>query len=189
MTWCFSTRASVAAVLTTHPCVSRCLRVNILKSELKANILWAFSNAFSWQKFLHFVDILLHFVPMTPTDKKSATVDVMAWQQTGNMPLDRFMMVQFTHWTNKQRVLMHGHQGWNVRHGLCHIYMRYVYIYELFIAFVFLLFVHYCNLMVCVVYWVGKWRSRGSTGMFGNLMAIYHIMLQFIQNHYKSTFS
>ena len=36
----------------------------------------------------------------------------------------------------KQRVLMHGHQGWNVRHGLCHIYMRYVYICELFIAFV-----------------------------------------------------
>ena len=30
---------------------------------------------------------------------------------------------------DKQRVLMHGHQGWNVRHGLCHIYMRYVYIY------------------------------------------------------------
>ena len=37
---------------------------------------------------------------------------------------------------NKQRVLMHRHQGWNVRHGLCHIYMRYLYIYELFIAFV-----------------------------------------------------
>ena len=27
---------------------------------------------------------------------------------------------------NKQRVLMHGHQGWNVRHGLCHIYMIYM---------------------------------------------------------------
>ena len=45
------------------------------------------------------------------------------------------------HWSNtarvnKQRVLMHRHQGWNVRHGLCHIYMRYLYIYELFIAFV-----------------------------------------------------
>ena len=41
-------------------------------------------------------------------------------------------------WNTKQRVLMHGHQGWNVRHGLCHIYMRYIYIYiyELFIAFV-----------------------------------------------------
>ena len=37
---------------------------------------------------------------------------------------------------HKQRVLMHRHQGWNVRHGLCHIYMRYLYIYELFIAFV-----------------------------------------------------
>ena len=33
----------------------------------------------------------------------------------------------------KQRVLMHGHQGWNVRHGLCHIYMRYVYIYMSFL--------------------------------------------------------
>ena len=39
-------------------------------------------------------------------------------------------------WPNKQRVLMHRHQGLNVRHGLCHIYMRYLYIYELFIAFV-----------------------------------------------------
>ena len=28
MAWCFSTRASVATVLTTHPCISRCLRVN-----------------------------------------------------------------------------------------------------------------------------------------------------------------
>ena len=72
---------------------------------------------------------------------------------------------------------------------MSHLHEICIYIYELFIAFVFLLFVHYCNLMVCVVYWVGKWRSRGSTGIFGNLMAIYHIMLQFIQNHYKSTFS
>ena len=30
---------------------------------------------------------------------------------------------------NKQRVLMHRHQGLNVRHGLCHIYLRYLYIY------------------------------------------------------------
>ena len=37
---------------------------------------------------------------------------------------------------HKQRVLMHRHQGLNVQHGLCHIYMRYLYIYELFIAFV-----------------------------------------------------
>ena len=33
---------------------------------------------------------------------------------------------------HKQRVLMHGHQGWNVRHGLCHIYMIYVYIWVVY---------------------------------------------------------
>ena len=33
MAWCFSTRASVATVLTTHPCVSRCLRVNSMVSH------------------------------------------------------------------------------------------------------------------------------------------------------------
>ena len=43
-----------------------------------------------------------------------------------------------------------------------------------------MLFVHYCNMMVYVVYCVGKWQSRESTGMFGNLMAIYYLMLQFI---------
>ena len=55
----------------------------------------------------------------------------------------------------------------------------YIYIYELFIAFVVCF--HYCNVMVCVVYCVGKWQSKGSTGMFGNLINIYYIMLQFIQ--------
>ena len=34
--------------------------------------------------------------------------------------------------TYKQRVLMQGHQGWNVRHGLCHIYMIYVYIWVVY---------------------------------------------------------
>ena len=29
MAWCFSTKASVATVLTTHPCVSQCLRVKL----------------------------------------------------------------------------------------------------------------------------------------------------------------
>ena len=56
---------------------------------------------------------------------------------------------------NKQRVLVHRHQGWNVRHGLCHICMRYLYIYELFIAFVcylpkFTIFGKYVRLSVCL---------------------------------------
>ena len=33
---------------------------------------------------------------------------------------------------DKQRVLVLGHQGWNVRHGLCHIYMIYVYIWVVY---------------------------------------------------------
>ena len=44
----------------------------------------------------------------------------------------------------KQRVLMHGHQGWNVRHGLCHIYMIYVYIW------VFYSFCLFCCLFIIV---------------------------------------
>ena len=40
MAWCFSTRASVATVLTTHPCVSRCLRVNKLLSSFLIGSLW-----------------------------------------------------------------------------------------------------------------------------------------------------
>ena len=62
-----------------------------------------------------------------------------------------------------------------------HLHEICMYIWVIYSLF--LLFVHYRNLMVCVVYWVDKWQSRGSTGMFGNLMAIYHIVLQFIQNH------
>ena len=48
---------------------------------------------------------------------------------------------------DKQRVLMHKHQGWNVRHGLCHIYMRYLYIW---VVYSFCLF---CCLFIIVTWW------------------------------------
>ena len=50
---------------------------------------------------------------------------------------------------NKQRVLMHGHQGWNVRHGLCHIYMRYIYIY----IWVVYSLCFFCCLFITVTWW------------------------------------
>ena len=50
----------------------------------------------------------------------------------------------WAHNRDKQRVLMHGHQGWNVRHGLCHIYMIYVYIW---VVYSFCLF---CGLFIIV---------------------------------------
>ena len=52
MAWCFSTRASVATVLTTHPCGSRCLRVKewtqitlwtyrtTLKNKIQTSAVW-----------------------------------------------------------------------------------------------------------------------------------------------------
>ena len=59
MAWCFSTKASVATVLTMHPCISRCLRVNsehkqaqsadLLKQmcRLQINSLWLSDT--TWQ--------------------------------------------------------------------------------------------------------------------------------------------
>ena len=69
------------------------------------------------------------------------------WPETPN--LTRFTKSKWRQKEeNKQRVLMQGHQGWNVRHGLCHNYMRYVYIYELFIAFFCC-----CCLFIIVTWW------------------------------------
>ena len=42
---------------------------------------------------------------------------------------------------------MHGHQGWNVRHGLCHIYLRYVNIWVVY-SFCF-----FCCLFIIVTWW------------------------------------
>ena len=52
-----------------------------------------------------------------------------------------------TNVADKQRVLMHRHQRWNVRHGLCHIYMRYIYIW---VVYSFCLF---CCLFIIVTWW------------------------------------
>ena len=47
------------------------------------------------------------------------------------------------HYEDKQRVLMHGHQGWNVRH------MRYVYIY----IWVVYSLCFFCCLFITVTWW------------------------------------
>ena len=54
---------------------------------------------------------------------------------------------------NKQRVLMHGHQGWNVRHGLSHIYMIYVYIW---IVYSFCLF--WCLFIIVTTQFVALYK-------------------------------
>ena len=65
MAWCFSTRASVATVLTMHPCVSQCLGVN------------------------HFL-CKLRWVPQNPSNDKSTLVQIMA---SYNKPLPESMLI------------------------------------------------------------------------------------------------
>ena len=63
-----------------------------------------------------------------------------------------------------------------------HLHEIFIYIW---VVYSFCLF---CCLFIIVTWWyiwciVSQWQARESTGMFGNLMAIYYIMPQFIQNH------
>ena len=72
----------------------------------------------------------------------------------------------------KQRVLMHGHQGWNVRHGLCHIYMRYVYIY-IWVVYSLCLF---CCLFIPVTWWYVwcfEWASRNQEEVQACLVTLW----------------
>ena len=84
----------------------------------------------------------------------------------------------------KQRVLMHGHQGWNVRHGLCHIYMRYVYIYELFISFV-----SFVVLFITVTWWYVwcfEWASDNQEEVQACLVTLWLFIIS-CYSLYKTT--
>ena len=70
---------------------------------------------------LYTMSVKLWVFQMTACSHKSQYWRRMKYHHTSN--------ISCTSVGNKQRVLMHGHQGWNVRHGLCHIYKIYVYIW------------------------------------------------------------
>ena len=42
------------------------------------------------------IQITLKFIPRGPIDNKPALVQVMAWRRTGNKPLNKPMLTQFT---------------------------------------------------------------------------------------------
>ena len=79
---------------------------------------------------------------------------------------------------NKQWVLMHGYQGWNVRHGLCHIYMRYVY---LWVVYSFCLF---CCLFIVVTWWY-VWCIEWASGNQGEVQACLVTLCLFIISCYS----
>ena len=83
---------------------------------------------------------VFQLIPQTNFDNLFVLIPVDSFTKEVNMRLVKRPLVVigrlanrgFTSLVNKQRVLMHGHQGWNVRHGLCHIYMIYVYIWVVY---------------------------------------------------------
>ena len=81
---------------------------------------------------------------------------------------------------HKQRVLMHGHQGWNVRHGLCHIYMRYVYIY----IWVVYSLCFFCCLFITVTWWY-VWCFEWASGNQEELQACLVTLWLFIISCYS----
>ena len=82
----------------------------------------------------------------------------------------------------KQRVLMHGHQGWNVRHGLCHIYLRYVYIY-IYIWVVYSL-CFFCCLFIAVTWWY-VWCFEWASGNQEEVQACLVTLWLFIISCYS----
>ena len=94
--------------------------------ELWKNLFW---NIFLLN-FVHYTESeAWFFMNYTNHNCDSITSHVLA--HCGLVtPYGKINLVQLG--SDKQRVLMHGHQGWNVRHGLCHIYMIYVYIWAVY---------------------------------------------------------
>ena len=109
-------------------------------------------------------------------------------QGASDMGLDFFGLTWMSYTTNnrfacdlnsyKQRVLMHGHQGWNVRHGLCHIYMRYVYIW---VVYSFCLF---CCLFILVTWWY-VWCIEWTSGNQEEVQACLVTLCLFIISCYS----
>ena len=84
----------------------------------------------------------------------------------------------------KQRVLMHGHQGWNVRHGLCHIYMLYVYIYIYIYIWVVYSLCFFCCLFITVTWWY-VWCIEWASGNQEEVQACLVTLWLFIISCYS----
>ena len=101
----------------------------------------AFSNAFSWMKMYEF-RLKFHWSLFLRVELTIFQHWFRQWlgavEATSYYLKQCWLVYRRTYASlglselTKQRVLMHGHQGWNVRHGLCHIYMIYVYIWVVF---------------------------------------------------------
>ena len=92
MSWCFSTRASVATVLLMRPSFSSRLWVNTMKCKQNE---WHFAD---WLLQINFLDRKCLncelCVPSSPIDNTSMSVKVMAWHRTGGKPLPESILIK-----------------------------------------------------------------------------------------------
>ena len=94
MTWCSSTSASVATMLSTHTRVCSCLSVNSLRPRLNRRPLAddIFKCIFLNENELISSKISLKFVPRVQINNIPALVQIMAWRRPGDKPLSGPMM-------------------------------------------------------------------------------------------------
>ena len=83
---------------------------------------------------------------------------------------------------DKQRVLMHGHQGWNVRYGLSHLHEICIYIY-IYIWVVYSL-CFFCCLFITVTWWY-VWCIEWASGNQEEVQACLVTLWLFITSCYS----
>ena len=81
MAWCLSTRASVATVLTTHPCISQCLRVKpLVLGRCGSNFKSVITEHILQIKFISTsCEIPPSSMPQNTFNDKLKLVQVMVW--------------------------------------------------------------------------------------------------------------
>ena len=103
------------------------------------------------------------------------------WTTTTYAPMGGFWL--HNQWGNKQRVLMHGHLGWNVRNGLCHIYMKYVYTW---VVYSFCLFCCLFIIVTCWYVWCIEWASGNQEEVQTCLVTLWLLTISYY-SLYKTT--
>ena len=94
ITYCSSTRASVATEVSMHLCLSSCLLVNTLRPRQNGRhfaddiFKCIFLNENAWIS----LKISLKFVPKVRINNIPALVQIMAWRRPGDKPLSEPMM-------------------------------------------------------------------------------------------------
>ena len=107
----------------------------------------------------------------------------LLWQMPAEMMFNKILIKPH----NKQRVLMHGHQGWNVRHGLCHIYMRYVYIWVVYSLCCFCcLFITHVTVTWWYM-WCIEWGSGDQEEVQACLVTLIWLFIISCYSLYKTT--